>query len=730
MDFRLLGPLEVFEGERKLALGGPKQRAVLAHVVLRANAVVAIDLLIDAVWGDEPPAAARRTLQAYVSRLRNLLGEQRLEGRGGGYVLTCTPEEIDAARFDLLVKRGKGSIASDPVAAAGILSEALAIWRGGALADLAGETSLRGEITRLEEMRLSATEYLLSAELAAGRDSTIVGRLEVLTERYPMRERLWASLMLALYRSGRQGDALVAYQEVRRVLADELGIDPSPELQHLNGQILRQDPLLRSPLIPGHPLGEASTDRLTGLRAPPTAGTDGGLLDVPEVRYAKTSAGVHIAYLVVGAGPVDLLWPGDSFSNLDALSDLRESGRFLQRLGSIARLITFDPRGTGLSDRISERQLPTLETRMADAVAVMDAAGSTRTALLGADATGSLAILFAATYPERTSALILYSTYASGRWSPDYPWAWSEDEWDASLKEMDEQWGEPAYSEELVELLAPSALADPETINRFIRFFRSAASPSTAVAIERMERDTDVREILPAVHVPTLVLHRIGSKVYDVGEARYLAEHISGARLVELDGVDHLPWFGETDPIVREIDRFIGSVLDEEGELDRVLATVMFTDIVGWNGRASQMGEGAWRQLLVTYHERVRGLLARYRGRQVDTPGDGFLATFDGPARAIRCAVTVAQAMHDLGLEVGVGLHTGEIELEGDGVQGIAVHIGTCVASLAGPDEVLVSSTVKDLVAGSGLTFEDRGEHELKGVPGPWRLYRVVSGSP
>ncbi len=247
MEFRILGPLDVVDDMRQLTLGGPKQRAVLAHLILRANAVVAIDLLIDALWGEEPPETARNTLQTYISRLRKLLGELRIEGRGGGYVLVCAPEEIDAARFDLLVKRGKGVIASDPTAAAEFLSDALAIWRGNALADLAEEASLRGEITRLEEMRLSATEHLMSAELAAGRHSTVVGRLEVLTDRYPMRERLWASLMLALYRSGRQGDALAAYQAASRVLADELGIDPSPELQRLNQQILGQDSELVAP---------------------------------------------------------------------------------------------------------------------------------------------------------------------------------------------------------------------------------------------------------------------------------------------------------------------------------------------------------------------------------------------------------------------------------------------------------------------------------------------------
>jgi class 3 adenylate cyclase len=448
-------------------------------------------------------------------------------------------------------------------------------------------------------------------------------------------------------------------------------------------------------------------------------------MKLPDVRYARTPEGAHVAYQVVGAGAVDLVWPGVGFSNLDLQWQMDSWARFPHQLGTITRLITFDPRGWGLSDRISEQQLPSLETRMADAVAVMDAAGSTRAALFGADATGPLAILFAATFPERTSALILYGTYASGRWSPDYPWAWTEDQWDTFLKETGERWGEPAYMEEYLRYLAPSAPTDPETVKAFTMFLRNAASPGTAVAINQLERETDVREVLQAVHVPTLVIHRTCDEVYEVGGGRYLAEHISGARLVELDGVNHLPWYGDPDAIVREIDRFLGSVLEEEAEFDRLLATLMFTDIVGSTQRASQLGDRAWRQLLATHHQRVRGLLGRYRGREIDTAGDGFLATFDGPARAVRCAVAIAQAMRDLRLEVRVGVHTGEIELEGDDLRGIAVHIGARVASLAAPGEVLVSSTVKDLVAGAGLSFEDAGEHELKGVPDRWHLYRV-----
>jgi len=361
---------------------------------------------------------------------------------------------------------------------------------------------------------------------------------------------------------------------------------------------------------------------------------------------------------------------------------------------------------------------------MADTLSVMETVGSERAVLWGFDATGPLSILFAATYPERTAALLVYASYARGSWAPDYPWSWTDEQWDEYLLKSERRWGQPDYVEEFTKWLAPTARLDQTDLEIWTSFFR-ATSPGTQIALETMERETDIRHVLPAVHVPALVLHRTGDQVYSVEEGRYLAEHIAGARFVELDGVDHLPWYGDTDAILGEIDRFFGSVLDEEAEFDRLLATVMFTDIVGSTQRASHMGDRAWRQLLATHHHRLRGLLARYRGREVDTAGDGFLATFDGPARAIRCAVTIAQAMRDIGLEVRVGLHTGEIELEGDDVRGIAVHIGARVASLAGPGEVLVSSTVKDLVAGSGLTFADAGEHELKGVPERWHLYRV-----
>jgi class 3 adenylate cyclase len=274
--------------------------------------------------------------------------------------------------------------------------------------------------------------------------------------------------------------------------------------------------------------------------------------------------------------------------------------------------------------------------------------------------------------------------------------------------------------------MAPSLTLDEEALENVTLFFRMTGGPGTALALDTMWHDTDVRHVLPAVHVPTLVLHRTDDQVYPIAGGRFLAEHISDARFVELAGSDHLPWEGDSDAIVSEIDRFLRSVRDEEAELDRVLATVMLTDIVGSTERASSLGDRRWKELLAAHHDVVRHFLARYRGREVDTAGDGFLATFDGPARAVRCALAITSAVRDLGIDVRVGLHTGEIELEGDDVRGVAVHIGSRVSALAGPAQVLVSSTVKDLVAGSGLTFEDAGEHELKGVPDRWRLYRVA----
>ena len=451
-------------------------------------------------------------------------------------------------------------------------------------------------------------------------------------------------------------------------------------------------------------------------------------MDVPETRYARTPEGVHIAYQVTGNGPVDLMLFGQGgYSNIEFIWQLPGFARYLRRLASFARIIQFDPRGVGLSDPLSLERLPTIETRMADALAVMDVVGCERAALLGADATGPLAIVFAATHPERTTALLLFGTTCCGLRKPDYPWSWSEEEWDSWANEVEEGWGDPAYVEKFLRLLAPTLVLDDATVRTFTTYFRVAASPGTAAAIDRMERDTDVRHILPSIQVPTLVLHRRDDQMYPIQEGRYIAEqHIPGARLIALEGTDHLWWAGEDEALANEVERFLASVRTEQAEFDRVLATVLFTDIVGSTEHAATCGDRAWHDLLERHHATVRAMLGRYHGREVDTSGDGFFATFDGPARAVRCAKAVVEAVRVLGIEVRAGLHTGEVQTVGDQVRGIAVHIGARIGALAGASEVLVSPTVKDLVAGSGLAFEDVGEHELKGIPDRWRLYRVT----
>jgi len=335
--------------------------------------------------------------------------------------------------------------------------------------------------------------------------------------------------------------------------------------------------------------------------------------------------------------------------------------------------------------------------------------------------------LFAATYPERTVALVLYGTAARGAVAPDYPWQWSEGQWSEYMDELTEQWGTREYAERMVPWFNPSQAGDERMVSWWARFMRLAASPNSAAAIERIWHEIDIRPILGAIRAPTLVMHRTRDQVEDVEAGRDIAQRIPGARFVELPGADNAPWLGSHDDVLDEVERFLREVREEEAELDRVLASVLFTDIVASTEKLSELGDRGWKELLERHHSIGRGLIARYRGNEVDTAGDGFFATFDGPARAVRCAQAISEAVKPLGIEIRAGVHTGEVETIGGKVGGIAVNIGARVGSMAEASEVLVSQTVKDLVAGSGLAFEDRGEHELKGVPDRWRLYRVVT---
>lgn len=432
---------------------------------------------------------------------------------------------------------------------------------------------------------------------------------------------------------------------------------------------------------------------------------------LPVTRYAK-SGDVHVAYQVFGDGPVNLVIAPPFVSNIENYWDEPDFCRWLLRLASYARIVMLDKRGTGLSDRVAE--LPGLDERMDDIRVVLDAAGMDQAALLGISEGGPLTALFAATYPDRCRALVLYGTFARfASWLP------TAEALAAFVDYIDQAWGSGGS----LPLFAPSRQHDPAFQRWWGRFERLGASPAAAIALMRMNSQIDISDILPTIRVPALVIHRTGDVTIDVEGGRFLAEHIPGARYVELPGTDHIPFVGENG---MEIADLIGEFLTGSRApvaTDTVLATVLFTDIVGSTEKAVSLGDRRWRDLLDNHHAVVRRNLERFQGREIDTAGDGFLATFDGPARGVRCACAIADDIRSLGIDVRAGLHTGECEIMGDKVGGIAVHIGARVAALAGPHEVLVSSTVKDLVAGSGLRFGDRGSQSLKGVPGEWRIF-------
>ena len=441
----------------------------------------------------------------------------------------------------------------------------------------------------------------------------------------------------------------------------------------------------------------------------------------PTTRYAR-SGDASIAYQVVGDGPLDVLFLAGWLTQLEQLWEAPANRRFLERLTSFSRLIMFDSRGTGLSERVLEAY--TLEQEARDALAVLDAAGSERAALITYAQGGLVGALLAAEHPERVGALIMYASVARTSWAADYDWAMTSDERKAMSERAVASWGDvdgTAVSE-----LAPSMAGDPAFAAWFARMQRLDASPGEARVISSGRVDLDVREQLARIHVPTLVMHRPQERVWDVRHSRYLAEHIDGARYVELDGIDSLPFVGDSDAIVEEIEEFLTGVRSG-GEFARALLTVLFTDIVAATAHAARLGDGRWRDLLSDHNEQVRAQLARFGGREVKTVGDGFLATFDGPpSRALRCALAVTRAARELGVEVRIGIHTGECELIGSDVGGMAVHIASRVSGLATAGEVLVSGTVFGTVVGGPFAFEDRGFHELKGVPGRWPLFALA----
>ncbi len=441
----------------------------------------------------------------------------------------------------------------------------------------------------------------------------------------------------------------------------------------------------------------------------------------PKTEYAQ-SGNIHIAYQVVGDGPVDLVFVPGWVSHVERGWEMVDNARFLKRLASFSRLIMFDKRGTGLSDRVPINQLPTLEERMDDLRVVMTAVGSERAVLFGFSEGANLCALFAATYPDKTHSLIMFGSFAKRIWSPDHPWGPTEEGRQEEYELIAREWGKMMD----VDHYAPSKVGDEAFLHNLVDYFRNAASPGAAVALLKMNTEIDIRNILPTIKVPTLVLHRTGDQDAAIEGARWMASQIPGATFVELPGADHLVWAGDQEEVLDEVQEFL------TGErpvplANRFLATILFTDLVKSTENAREFGDETWRRMLEKHNSLSEKSIRRYRGRLVKTTGDGIHATFDGPGRAVACAMEISDLIsQELGVAVRAGLHTGEIELQGDDTVGIAVHLAARVAALAGPHEVLVSRTVRDLVSGSGIEFEDQGTFELKGFPEKWQIFKVV----
>ena len=707
MEFRVLGPVEVTDGGLPLEVGGARSRAVLAMLLAQANQVVPADRLTEELWPGQPAERAAASLQVRLTELRKGLrsagAADRLVTRPPGYLLQVRPGELDSRRFEALAAAGNAALADGDAAAAVLrLDEALALWHGPALAGVDAARFAVAEAGRLEELRLAALESRAEAHLACGRHRELIAELETLTAAHPLRERLWAAQMLALYGSGRQADALRTYRAVHAILADDLGIEPGPELRELHTRILRQDPALARP---------AGRGAASGRDQP------------PQTRYAVTDDSVHIAYQVLGSGERDIVFVPGIMSHLDLLWEDPETSDFYRRLAGLGRLILFDKRDTGMSDRSPGDA--SLEERMSDVRAVMAACGSERAVLFGYSEGAPMSILFAATYPERVTALILGS--ASARWFPasGYPCGREASEMYNALVDIAEhRWGQG----DTIDWYIPSQAASPQARQMVARFERMAVSPSAFLRMVRMIHEIDVRAVLPAIRVPTLVVQRRGDRITPPCHGRYLASHIAGARYFEQSG-DHSLRFagsGDSGALHDEIADFLAgapSVPDH----DHVLATILLAEPVTYAATTAQADRPP-REAMMSAHIAAAGQqVLGHRGLLVRSTGDGVLATFDAPRQAIRCAAAIREHAAGLGIALRTGIHTGEVDRAGGDIAGTSLRISSDVAALAQPGEILVSRTVSDLVTGSGISFSDRGTHKLAGLPEEWSLFAVTA---
>ena len=702
MKFQVLGPLQVTYGGRPVAVGGARTRAVLAMLLVNANRVVSADRLAGELWPGLDQDRAVANLRVRLAELRRALrpvGEaDRLATRPPGYQLRAAADELDVLQFEQLVLAGRDALTSgDPATAVRLLDECLALWRGPALADLGDLEFAAAERTRLEEKRLGAVELRMDALLDSGRHGEMIAELETLTANYALRERFWSQRLLALYRCGRQADALRAYRELRTILAGQLGIEPGPELRELEARILRQD---------------------ARLDYRPARHSEGDDKARPETRYVK-SGGVHIAYQVLGRGERDIVFVPGAMSHLDLLWEDPETAGFFHRLATLGRLILFDKRDTGLSDR-APADSP-LEERMDDVRAVMHAAGSAEAVLFGYSEGAPMSILFTATYPERVSSLILGAATARYRLAPDYPCGRGSDEMLDSLEKIAAyRWGQGAT----IDWFLPSRASSPQARQMFARFERMAVSPSAFLRIARMIREIDVRAVLPAIHVPTLVIQRLDDIMTPPCHGRYLASQIPGARYFEQPG-DHALRFagsGDIDRLFNEIEDFLTGA-SHRRDPDRVLATILLAEAVDPD-RASDLPQPGH---LDAHSAAISQQVRSHRGRLCETTTQSILATFDAPGQAIQSAAAIRADAAAHGIQLRAGIHTGEVDLAGDEIGGISVDIVRHVTAHAQPAEILVSRTVKDLVIGSGVSFADHGIHELGAIPGQWQLFAVTT---
>lgn len=699
----LLGGFDFASDAATVPLLGRKARAMIAYLALQSGRSQSREKLASLLWGCNSESQARTNLRQALSAVRKAThasGGGRFLTEGDTISLNLDDLDFDVARFEALAA---GSAPEQ-------LEQALAVYRGDLLDgfDLKEEPFedwLRFERERLRAISIAVLEKLVAHHSATSDLASCVRAATRLLAFEPLREDIHRALMRAYAAQGRVNLALKQYERCRDALQRQLDLRPEPETRKLYDDLrarrITPDLAFPAPGVSPSQQTRSQADRRPDLSGQPIS---------PPTHYVK-SAGINIAYQVTGDGPIDLVYVPGWVSNLDLSWSSPRLAHVLRRLGSFCRLIRMDKRGTGLSDR--NVGLPTMEERMEDVRAVLDAVGSKRTVLFGSSEGGPMCMLFAATYPERTAALVLNGAYASGRWSKDYPWARTSEQVEQDLTVVEREWGEPADMSNA----APSLMNDSFEREWFAAYLRNSASPADAIALWRWGTEIDVRDILPAIHVPTLIAQTTGDRWVKREEGRYLATHIEGARYIELAGRDHVIWGENSDRLVDEIQAFVtGALPAVPGK--RLLVSVLSVEIEG-------PSSGAGTDLIERHAEEIRSDLLGAEGRRIRRTASGFVAVFQGPTRSIQCAIAIRQRLKQSGLDVRSAVHTGECEERGDDFTGMAIELSSRLLDHARPGEIIASRTVRDLVVGSGLMFEERGDTELAGLPGSLQLFSV-----